>query len=412
MSKPAAVTLPIVLILIDFYWSDKFRIKYIFNKIPFLILSVFFAILPFIGQTNKTTVDITPLFTIVDRFFLLNYAVFFYILKLVFPWNLSTLHYYPIHHDTGLPPEYYLAPLINLLIIASIFIAGKNKKTLLFGLLFFIITIGPSLQIVPYGQAIVAERYTYIPYIGLLFIFGKFFSDIYENKIKDAKKLKPIVNTILVIALVFFSIQTYSRNKVWKDGIVLFTDVIDKNPDIFYSYNARGDAKSDNKDYAGALEDYLASIKLQSNWADAHFNAGRMYYYLNKYKESIDEYNKALLIKHNYPEAFCNRAAVYFLLNDFKATIDDCNHAIELKPDYADAYINRGNAKGVLKDYTGSIEDFDKGISLNPNLVEAYMNRGISKELIGQKDSGCSDFNMALNLGDKNAEVLINKYCK
>ena len=209
-----------------------------------------------------------------------------------------------------------------------------------------------------------------------MFIFGKFFSDIYENKIKDAKKLKPIVNTILVIALVFFSIQTYSRNKVWKDGIVLFTDVIDKNPDIFYSYNARGDAKSDNKDYAAALEDYQASIKLQSNWADAHFNAGRMYYYLNKYKESIDEYNKALRIKHKYPEAFCNRAAVYFLLNDFKATIEDCNHAIELKPDYADAYINRGNAKGVLKDYTGSIDDFDKGISLNPTSCGSIYEQG------------------------------------
>ncbi len=416
LSKPAAVTLPVVMILIDYYYGQITNFKSLFsnllNKIPFLIFSIFFALLPFIGQTGNTTVDISNRFTYFDRFFLLNYSVFFYVIKLIVPYNLSTLHYYPVGTSGNLPPEYYIAPLINLLILIGVFFAGKYKKTLIFGLLFFIITIGLSLQLVPYGQAIVAERYTYIPYIGLLFIIGKYYSDILDNKLSYSKKAKPIFNSILIGAVIIFSVVTYNRNKVWKDGVVLFTDLVNKSPDIFYSYSARGDAKSDLNDYQGALQDYLTSIKLQSNYADSHFSAGRMYYYLNDYKQAINEFTNAIKIKPDFAEAYCNRAAVYFNINDPKSTLEDCSKAIELKPNYADAYINRANAKGVLKDYVGSIEDCDKGIALNPALPEAYRNRGISKVNIGRQEEGCEDFKAAYNLGMKDVIGLINKNCK
>ena len=413
-SKSAAVTLPVLLVLYDYYFSRKLTDKkVILEKIPFFILSLVFGIISLQTQSEeKAIVDITPLFSILDRFFLVCYSTSFYIVKLFIPIKLSTLHYYPIENSKVFPPEYYLAPVFLILIILGILFSKKYRQLLIFGSMFYLITISLVLQVIPVGQAIVAERYTYIPYIGLLFIIGKLYCDVIDGKMKNSLKIKPYFTAALVIYILAFSYATYERNKVWKDTVVLFTDVINKNPKIFYSYTVRGGALILDKKYKEGIDDYQYSIKLQPNYYDPYFNIGKALYYMGDLNQAITYYNKAIGLKPDFAQAYSNRGAAYFNLGNVQATITDCNKAISLKPTYADAYVNRGNAKGMLKDYNGSIEDFNKGIELDPTLKEAYMNRGLSKVFLNKTADGCADFHTALNLGDSNAVTLINKYCK
>ncbi len=415
-SKSAAVTLPVVLIAFDYYLKPvnfkPLTFKYWLYKAPFFIISLIFGIVSLRTQASeKAIVDITPLFSIVDRFFLVCYSTSFYIVRLFLPIKLSTLHYYPLNPGKALPAIYYLSPLPLILISILILIKKNYRKLLIFGLLFFLITIALVLQIIPVGQALVAERYTYIPYIGLLFIIGKLYSDVADNKVKNAAKIKPYFTGILIVFAMIFCYTTYERNKVWTNTVVLFTDVIDKDPGIFYSYTVRGGALILDKKYKEGIEDYEESIRLQPNYFDPYFSIGKAYYYLGEYGKAISYYSKAIELKPDFAEAYSNRAAVYFNTNNIQGTIEDCNKAIALKPQYPDAYINRGNAKGVMKDYEGSIEDFDKGLAIKPDLAEGYVNRGLSKFFLGRKDAACSDFRFAYSLGDSNAVNFIKKYC-
>jgi tetratricopeptide (TPR) repeat protein len=418
-SKSAAVTLPVLFLAFDYYY-DRINFRslkkfgsLIIEKIPFFMLSITFGIIALKTQTEeKAIVDVTPLFSILDRFFLVSYSTSYYIIRLFLPIKLSTLHYYPINSGNTFPPEFYLAPVFLILIIVGVLLSKKYKKLFIFGLMFYLITIALVLQVIPVGQALVAERYTYIPYIGLLFIFGKLFVDVADNKVKNSSAIKPYFTGIIVILAIIFSYITYQRNFIWKDTVTLFTDVINKDPGIFYSYTVRGGALINDKKYREGIEDYEKSIKLQPNYYDPYFNIGKGYYYLGDLNRAISYYNKAIELKPDFAQAYSNRAAAYFGLGNLQATILDCNKAISLKPEYADAYVNRGNAKGMLKDYAGSIADFDKGIQFDPTLKEAYMNRGLSKVLMGKNAEGCEDFRTALSLGDSLAISLINKYCK
>jgi len=325
MSKPAAVCLPLVLILMDYYHHKKLSWKILISKIPFFLLALFFGILAVFSQKSVGAIyDLSPVFSIIERVFLVSYSAVYYIFKVFAPFNLSTLHYYPLKLDGLLPIEYYLALPAILLLIWGVIKSGSFKHELIFGLLFYFVTIVMALQILPFGQAIVAERFSYIPYIGIFFIFGQFFSYIKDKKFSFNDRIKSIVSIVLVILTVLYSFLTIERNKVWKNGIVLFTDIIEKYPEQEFGWLARGNSKYILCDFYGALADFNIAIKL----------------------------------KPDYPEAYSNRGIAYVKIGKFDSAIDDYNKAIELNPHCAKVYFNRGIAKFYMNDKMGACDDW------------------------------------------------------
>ncbi len=297
------------------------------------------------------------------------------------PFNLSALHYYPVKTNGLLPVEYYIATVIILLIIFLILKINKTnklKKDLIFGLMFFLITISLVLQIIPVGRAITAERYTYIPYIGLFFIIGQYFTLINSKKnSRKAIKTKSYLYIVLIVYIIFFSYTTYNRNKVWKNGITLFSDVIKKYPSRSFAYWACAIAKAKAYNTYEAIDDYDKAIKLKPDYINAYVDRGNAKSDLKKYKQAINDYNKA----------------------------------IELDSNYLSAYLNRGVAKGILKNYKGAINDFNKIIKTDADNADAYYNLGISKLQINMKKQACEDLKKADELGSAHAAEIIKKYC-
>ena len=381
LSKSMAVTMPVVLILFDYYYKRKFERKIIIEKIPFFILSVAFGIIAVLSQKSGGGIYEIPLFTSFDRIFIVSYAIIFYIVKMFLPFNLSALHYYPVKTNGLLPVEYYIATVIILLIIFLILKINKTnklKKDLIFGLMFFLITISLVLQIIPVGRAITAERYTYIPYIGLFFIIGQYFTLINSKKnSRKAIKTKSYLYIVLIVYIIFFSYTTYNRNKVWKNGITLFSDVIKKYPSRSFAYWACAIAKAKAYNTYEAIDDYDKAIKLKPDYINAYVDRGNAKSDLKKYKQAINDYNKA----------------------------------IELDSNYLSAYLNRGVAKGILKNYKGAINDFNKIIKTDADNADAYYNLGISKLQINMKKQACEDLKKADELGSAHAAEIIKKYC-
>ena len=379
MSKSAAVCLPLVLVLIDYFKNKNISLKSFTSKTPFFLLAFIFGIVAFFSQSSSECIqDIAPLFNIFDRIFLVCYSTVFYIYKLFIPFNLCALHIYPIKSGNMLPIQYYITLVILTGLIWGALKSSKYKHDIIFGLLFYLITIVMVLQIIPIGKTIVSERYSYIPYIGLFFIIGQFASKIINNEKTYNSKSKTLILISLTLFVFMCSYLTYERNKVWESGINLFTDVIKNYPESPQAYNNRGVSFERKNLLAESLKDYKKAIELDSSFIVAYLNSAAIYSKTGKSDSVIITYTRALKINPNNSIVLNNRACAYKKMNMMEESFNDFNRAIIISPKYAEAYYNRGVSKFYTMDTKGA----------------------------------CGDWFMAKQLGYKKATDVLDKYCK
>ncbi|MFH0866732.1 MAG: tetratricopeptide repeat protein [Bacteroidota bacterium] len=439
LSKSAAVTLPVLLVLIDYYKGKKNNLKLLIKKIPFLLLSLLFGILAILSQKATESIsDLTLSYSVIERIFLVSYAVIFYIVKMFIPVGLSAMHYYPDIQGGSLPWEYF-ASLPFLLLLAWLLLRRSTfSKELIFGAAFFIIVMSVMIQIVPVGFALTAERYSYVSYIGIFFIAGQW--------IVSLKKRQKLILTMFFLIAIIFSGITWARIAMWKNGITLFSDIIEKNPKAFHAYWIRGNMKNNNEDFQGALEDFNKSleynprfvfglinradvknklfdykgaladmnlaISLKADVSEAYNNRGMAYDGLGDTSLAMTDYNKAIEINPKLARAYNNRGVLKANTGDTVGALKDISKAIELEPDESDSYSNRGNLKAMKKDFKGSVEDYNFVLKLKPGDNMAYFNRGISHLYLNDTIAACEDWNNALKYGNKAASDVIKQYCK
>jgi len=446
LSKYAAVILPFFLFAIDYYYNRKFNAKLVLEKIPFIIISVVSTTIHFIlPEVISSNNIINADYQYYDRIFLGSYALMYYIFELILPLKLSLIHPYPLKANNLLPIEYYISTLVIILIISIlIWLFRKNfkyKKDYILGIIMFILPLTLVLHIIPFGgNIIVGERYSYISYIGLFFILSRLYCNIID--------LKPNIKIYLSIVLIFitacFSLITYNRNKVWKNSITLWTDVIEKYPCVIaynnrgtakmllkdytsaindfdnaiiikpdaYTYFSRGVSKLNLKDYRNAIEDINKGLLLSPDDFKAYDSRANARIQTGDYEGSLSDYNKVISLKPDYAIAYNNRGLIYFNLKKYTEAIKDYTKAIELDPNFENAYSNLGSTKGMMKDYIGSIDAFTKAIQINNKNDIAYYFRGFSKYNIKDLKGACEDWVIATQLGNSQSAQMLATYCK
>lgn len=442
LSKSAAVTLPVLLVAIDFYKGRKINAKVFLEKTPFLLLSVLFGILAIISQRqggayNGLMISYGP----DNSFFLFTSGLAFYFIWFVAPVSLCIFHYFPVLTAGFLPWAYYMSLPVVLAIAWLVVRRNAYRKEVLFGVSFFLIAISVMLQVVSVGSALTAERYTYIAYIGLFYIAGQFIANTVEKN-----QHKNIVVGIFCAFVFVFSVQTWDRIDVWKDDHTLFNDLIQKNPDFYYGYWLRGnvDKREGNlqaafADYSKAIElnpqfedsyynrgiiynamgnikaaiqDYNKSIQLNPKQADSYNNRGWAYYRSGDTNSAMQDYNKAIALKPAYPEAYNNRAWAYDQAGDSKAALADYTRAIQINPEYAKPIYNRASLKTKTGDLKGAIEDYNLVLALHPDDNTVYFFRGNAYLGLNDIKNACTDWQTAKSMGNKYAVGMIQQFCK
>jgi protein O-mannosyl-transferase len=225
LSKVIVITFPLILLLIDIYLNRKYTVSLLKEKIIYCIAAIVFALIGFYAQVfNHAVRHHKPFFEVVSG---ICYQILFYLEKLFIPFSLSSFYPYPHTANGGLPLEYYISVFVLIIMSLLMWRYGRKNNVFIFGFLFFLISIMPVLQIVRFSNIITADRFTYISYFGLLYFVGFSIS----KKIESCSKIQTrIIITALCIVTVTFSIITYERCKVWKDGNTLWEDVFKKYP--------------------------------------------------------------------------------------------------------------------------------------------------------------------------------------
>ena len=364
-SKPAAVVFPLTLLAIDWFRRRAMTPAVLLEKAPFLLISVAAGLVTL--QTQHELGAMAVQWSPVQKLIFALYGTAMYVVKLFLPFRLSAIYPYPnvVHQSLGL--EYYAAGIAVVVLLPLLVYWGRRFPVILFGLAFFFINIFLVLQFVTVGQAVMADRYTYIPYIGL-FLALTWWLDERPGAIPVRIPVKPVLVGCLLLLLPLCLVQTWNRVGVWKNSITLWNDVIAKYPRrIVDAYSNRGNyldrvAGRPND----ALADFDQALALNPRVARLWLNKGTVLAGLGQNDSAYVCFERALEIKPDYAEAIGNRGGIKLRRGDLAGAIADFTRAAALEPGFRDAYTNRALAYSFTHEYEKEIADLRRALELNP----------------------------------------------
>ena len=374
MSKPMVVTLPVVMILLDYWPLGRFELKkgnlilwQLKEKTPFFILSTVFSIITLYAQYKHSG----KYFQYPLNSRLANALVSFvtYLEKTFWPHDMAV--FYPFSAQIPLLPV-IVASLLILVITTFVIVMVRRLPYLFIGWIWYVITIAPVIGIIKVGDFAMADRYHYLPSIGIsiMLVWG------ISALIKSEATRKKFFSTAAIAFLVLLAVLSWKQCDYWKNDINLFNHALQVTKNNYVALNGFG----------------LTLVK-----------AGKI-------KEAIDNYNEAISIKPNYPPSYISRGFAYFDLGQYQRAIEDCNEAIRLDADYAEPYFIRGNSYYNFGQYQRAIEDYNKAIRLKLDYTDAYYNRGVAYLKQGNKKQSCRDAQKTCELGNcKLLEMAKNK---
>jgi len=346
--KPMGLTFPFILLLCDYILNIKLDKGNLKRKAVFFVVSGIFLSFTLIFASGYSSRQ--PSFNFFDSIFIANYALLFYLSKIILPVKLCVLYPYPQKTGNLLPFIFLVSPLIVLILTSAVIISRRYTRKIIFGSLFFLICVFPVLQLVPTGgNAIVADRYAYLSSIGIFYLIAAFIIWLYQEKLRRAPVIKALVVTGLATAIVMLSFLSWNRSKVWKNADLWFDDV---------------------------LRSYPAEVREKVRF----------------YKEKIEQ-------DHGSPEAYNNLAVFYGELGSHQTAVFLCQKAIEINPDSPEAYNNLAAAYGFSKDFEKSIEFSKKSIVLDPRFASAYNNLAVAYYYKKQYDLAIQNIDTAIRLG-------------
>lgn len=366
MSKPMAISLPVVLLLLDYYPIGKIvrlrqqlgEIKWvILEKIPFVALSVLSAMVTVWAQKRAGALVPSETIPLPPRLLIAAKTYVFYLYKTVLPVDLAPFYPYPGRIDL-LKIEFF-GPLLFLLAVTLFsLLAVKRYRFFLVVWVAYLIILFPVIGVVQVGSQSAADRYMYLPSLPLFIFAGILTGYLFDRMIKSPGAeaasgyfLKPKLAAAFALAVMLFSTLSYLTVKqegIWKETITFWTHELKVFPDSYKAHLHRGQFYVLLGETGKAIEDYKMAMSLLPNAAEPYNEVGILYGGLGKYKEAFAAFDEAIKLEPAYDKAYNNRGYAHFQAGEFKKAVEDIKMAISLNPGNTGAYYNIASAYSEL----------------------------------------------------------------
>ena len=458
LGKPVAVILPVSLLLIDYFEQRKLEMISIVEKIPLFLISVGFGIKSVLDQKQFGGLDTQNVsYNFIERFALGGYAFITYLWKAVMPVELCNFYPYPEKVAGSMPVVYWVYPLAALVIVSLLWFFGRKNRMVMFGMLFFIANIALLLQFIPVGGAIVADRYTYIPYLGLFMILGWGGSEYFKPGAN--RSIGMVVLAAVVGYALMLGYMSNERCKVWYDTTSLWRDEIEKEPrrapnawnnlgfNYFNKFNDEVNPAKRKIYYDSSMMLLNKAIELQPDFVNPYISRGELlrslgmagfpeakvnYYHVvnmtgtteqeraNAYlglgiiyaiSHNFDSsgycFTQAVTLKKYFPEAHSNFGNFYDMTKQYELALKEYGIAIQQNPDMFAPHLNRARLLQRLKRYPEALSDFKTASELSPDNGEVYYSRGLCHGQMGNFKLAVADIEKAKSLGFKVDEAML-----
>jgi len=442
MSKPMLVTLPFVMLLLD-YWPLRrmqnaecrmqneaatdtqpvsrftFHLPLLFEKIPFFFLVALASVVTFVVQRHTGALDAGESLPLGARAgnALISYGR--YLGKLFWPAELAVV--YP--HPGQWPLEKVLLAGAVILGISVLFWAARRRyPCLLIGWLWYCGTLVPVSQIIQTGSHAMADRYTYLPSLGvvILAVWGAY--ELMQGKAAGGVEreergsvghaLARSTPILLSVAggVAVFACLALTRQQLghWKDGETLFRHALEVTGNNQIAYKVLGDALDKKGQTDEAIQQFQAAIRLRPGYADAHSNLGVALAKRGQTDEAIREFREAIRLKPDHANAHYNLGIALDKAGQMEGALRQFQEAVRLNPAYIEARYNLGivlSRKGQMDE---AIREFQEAIELKPDYAEAHNDLGIAFVRKGQMEEALRHLQEATRLKPGYAEAHFN----
>jgi protein O-mannosyl-transferase len=444
MSKPMLVTLPFVLLLLDGWPLHRFRpgtpgsnlrtmVRLVAEKVPFIALSLTSSVITLIVQQRGGAVS--TILTLGARVAnaLVSYAR--YIGKMFWPAKLSVLYPHPGHWPAW---QVTASAALVVAISAGAVWGSRRRPYCAVGWLWFVGGLVPVIGLVQVGVQSMADRYTYVPLIGLFIVLVWGISEW----VPLGRWRTPTLAWGAALALVVCASLTSRQVQFWRDSLSLFGHAVEVTSNNYLAYhnigfylygqgktdeamvnylkaleinpayedalNNMGYALAAQHKYAEAIGYYERALRVRPNHADVHNNLGNALADLGRSEEAIEHYRRALDANPEHPDAHNNLGIALAALGKIDAAIDQFHDALRFKPNNAGAHSNLGNALAAKRDFEGAVKEYQESLRLNPDDAQAHNNLGNVLSELRKLDEAIPHYTQALRLNTNNPEAHFN----
>ncbi len=395
LSKPMAVSLPLVLLLIDYLEGHRLRFSLVWKKLPFFIVMVVLSYVAVIAQKSAAAMSVEHTGGILENALVPFYGIVFYLAKLIAPVRLSAIYPYP---ENILAACWY-APVVVCVLGLIVVWSAFRTRTIVFGSLFFLVTVSPVLKVIPIGYAIAADRYMYIPSLGLFFIMAEGTNWLWTRMNARRPRVRVGLAATLTAVIALYAWLARERCHVWRDPIAMWSDTIEKQPTVPpVAYNNRGQVYAELGETEKALKDYAEAIARDTNYATAYLNRGTLYQSESEPDRALADYHRALEANPRLPEAYNNIGNLYINSGQLGPAISNYTIALTIAPAFPEAYNGRGLAYAHMGRIQEAYSNYATLFQLNPYHVSGYINRGLLQMNQARLDEALADFSRAAAL--------------
>jgi len=310
LSKPMVITLPVITILLDYWPLNRFEshkgnllLWQLKEKIPFFVLSaVLVIVILCTPHEQKTYLKGFPLSSR-----LANAPVAFvtYLEKTFWPNDLSVLYPFPTQILTL---QLIGASLLIILISVSVIAMKKRLSFLFVGWFWYSVALLPVIGIIQVGNNSMADRYMYLPSIGISIMLAWGIPFFFKSENMRKKILFPAAIVILII----FSVLTRQQCGYWKNSFTLFSHALQINEHNYQPHINNASYLTKEGKINEAINYYNKAIRIKPDQADAYNNRGIVYAKLGQYQLAIKDFNKAIALQPDNANIYTNRAIFYF----------------------------------------------------------------------------------------------------
>ncbi|MGD0885104.1 MAG: tetratricopeptide repeat protein [Thermodesulfovibrionales bacterium] len=414
LSKPMAVSLPVVLLVLDWYpfqricsWKS-FRDSGV-EKLPFLICSIISSTLTIMAQRTGGATGMMAFMPLRARMLVAAKALVTYLGKIAVPVGLSAYYPYPKGREVTLvSPQYLFAVIFVVGLTAILLVAAKKQRVWLSVWGYYVVTLVPVIGVIQVGSQAMADRYMYLPSLGPFLLIGLIAAWVWARA-DSLKQWRPMVKgliaAIAISLVISLSFVTLKQIAVWRDALTLSTDMVRKAPDAALPRNNLGITYLNQNRLDLAVNEFITALKLAPDLAEAHNNLGAAYVKQNRLDLAENEFITALKLEPDDAKAHYNLGNVYRDQNRPDLAVNEFITALKLEPDLVEAHNNLGIVYLNQNRPDLAENEFIAALTLKPDNAEAHNNLGYAYRNQNHLDLAVNEFIAALTLKPDYAEA-------
>ena len=405
LSKVMVVTLPVVLLLLDWRNGRAWSARVVLEKWPYFGLAALFGVIAVVGKT-----EIIASMTVVETALMAAKSTVFYLQKLVLPANLSVLYPYD-EYVTIASPDFFL-PIIGVLLIAGAAVYARTfTRDIPFAVAFYLITLIPTFSNFSKAGAVfvASDRYAYIPSIGFFFLFAVFVERLLSlpGRRSHMRSRAYAIGSALTVALLLLSWLAHAQSTLWHDTESLFANVLRQYPTSFIARNNLGNMYLRQQRWDDAIREFEQGLRYKQN-VTLYNNLARAYGKKRLVGKAEEYFNESLVLEPKNHETYGEFAKMYGENGRIDEALATYEKAIDMHPGYAVAYLNRGSLLVNIDRIDEGVADLEKVIELDPDIPQAYYNLGIARMFHGDITGAIALYETAVTLKPEFYEAHFN----